>query len=101
MCLGAIPDQPTSRSHDCSTEPAVPATDQNTSCERDCNVEDVVRARAELRAVVELAPGTGVATLEVPAEHPAKSASSPPVHYSQSEPAPLAPPYILHSVLLI
>ena len=103
LCLGAIPDQPTSHSHDCSTEPAVPASDQDTSCERGCNAEDAVRARAEARAVavVELVPGTCVVPLEVPVETAAESASSLPARYSQSEPAPHAPPYILHSVLLI
>ena len=101
LCLGAIPDQPTSHSHDCGTEPAVPVTDQDTSCERGCNAEDAVRARAELRPAVELVPSTGEATLDVPVKHRAELASLPPARYSHAEPAAHAPPYILHSVLLI
>ena len=101
LCLGAIPDQPTSHSHDCGTEPTVPVSDQDASCERGCNAEDAVRARAELRTVVELAAGIDMASPEVPIEHAAELASSPPARYPQAERAPKAPPYILHSVLLI
>ncbi|MYG04056.1 MAG: hypothetical protein F4173_17760 [Acidobacteriia bacterium] len=101
LCLAAVPAQPAPDSHDCGSEPAVPASDDGTPCESGCTADDAVRAPAGDRSVDQAMPCVGAVQSEVATEAEIGPAYSHASRDLMAEAPRGAPAYILHSVLLI
>ncbi|MDE0265298.1 MAG: hypothetical protein OXJ37_23055 [Bryobacterales bacterium] len=101
LCLAAVPAQPAPDSHDCGSEPAVPASEDGTPCESDCTVDDAVRAPSGDRSVDQAMLCVGAVQSEVATEAGIGPACSHASRDSMAEVPQSAPAYILHSVLLI
>lgn len=101
LCLAAVPAQPAPDSHDCGSEPAVPASEEGAPCESDCTVDHAVRVPAGDRAIDQATPCVGPVQSEAatgPATGPVYSHASRDVIAVSLQSAPA---YILHSALLI
>lgn len=101
LCLAAVPAQPAPDSHDCGSEPAVPASEDGAPCESGCTVDDAVRAPAGDRSVDEAMHCVGAVQGEVATEAEIGLAYSHASRDLVAEAPRGAPTYILHSVLLI
>ncbi len=95
LCLASVPEQLTSNSHDCGTEPAPPDGDKDPDCESGCTAEEAVRAGAEVSDLGDLALAISPVRGQAPAASASETASE------QPKPAPHVPSYILHSILLV
>ena len=101
LCLAAVPAQPVPDSHDCGSEPAVPASDDGAPCESGCTVDDIVRPPAGDRAVDE-APSCAGAVLSDASAEPAVGPACPQASRDLiAGPLQSAPAYLLHSALLL
>lgn len=101
LCLAAVPAQSASPSHDCGNEPAVPASQDEASCASGCTADDAVIAGPENWSSGQIALWVDAALIDAaiePAVEPARFRVS---RDLRTGPAPNAPAYILHSVLLV
>ncbi len=101
LCLAAVPAQPVPDSHDCGSEPAVPASEDGAPCESGCTVDDVVRPPAGDRAADQAAPCPGAVQSEAATEPAMAPACSHAGRDLIAGPLQSTPAYILHSVLLV
>lgn len=101
LCLAAVPVQPDSPSHDCSNEPAVPASEDEAPCESGCTADDAVKVGSENRTGGQIALWVDAALINPAIEPAMEPASSHVSRDLKAGPAPNAPAYILHSVLLV
>ena len=101
LCLAAVPAQPAPDSHDCGSEPAVPASEDGAPCESGCTVDDVVRPPAGDRGADQAAPCVGAVQSEAATEPAMAPACSHAGRDLIAGPLQGTPAYILHSVLLV
>lgn len=101
LCLAAVPAQPAPDSHDCGSEPAVPASEDGTPCESGCTSDDAVRAPTGERSVDQAMLCVDAVQSEVATEPEIGPAYSLASRDLMAEAPRGAPTYILHSVLLI
>ncbi len=101
LCLAGVPAQPSPDSHDCGSEPAVPASDDGAPCESGCTVDEVVRPPAGERAVDQAPSCAGALLGEASTEPALGPACSHASRDMSAGPLQSAPAYLLHSALLL